>query len=168
MMTTDQLSELLHASFPVEPLPRFFWRAGTEQLPGDIPDALWKRLAHRPWLDVTMSDWTMVGAAPALLARIYLDPDAFRYYLPSLLVGVLADIGYVDWAVECLLPAGSQRRTDRKEWTEFRDGLSEKQRDAIRAYLTGVRSMLGNPVNPADQHLHLLDEAALIWGSSGR
>ncbi|HTO66734.1 MAG TPA: DUF6714 family protein [Bradyrhizobium sp.] len=167
MMTADQLSELLHARFPVEPLPRFFWRVGREQPPGDIPDGLWKRLAHRPWVDVTMRDWTMIGA-PVWLARVYLDPDAFRYYLPSLLIGVLGDIGYVDWAVECLLPAGRQRRIDRKEWIEFWDGLSEKQRDAIRAYLTRVRSMLGNPVDPADGHLQLLDEAAVIWGSSGR
>ncbi|MBV8894790.1 DUF6714 family protein [Bradyrhizobium sp.] len=166
-MTADQLCELLRASFPVEPLPEFFWRAGAEQPPGDIPDELQKRLANRPWIDVTMRDWTMMGA-PAWLARIYLDPDTFRYYLPSLLVGVLHDTGYIDWALECLLPAGRKRRTERKEWTEFWDGLSDKQRDAIRAYLTGIRSMLGNPTDPADQHLHLLDDAALIWGLSGR
>jgi hypothetical protein len=100
------------------------------------------------------------------LVRDYLDPDAFRYDLPSLLVGVLRGLGYVDWALECLLPAGRKRRTDRREWTEFWDGLSEKQRDAIRSYLKGVRSMLGNPADPADQHLQLLDQAAVIGDSS--
>jgi hypothetical protein len=161
MMTIDRISELLPASFPVEPLPKFSWRAGREQPVGDIPDGLQKRLAHRPWVDVTLWDWTMIGA-PALLARVYLDPDVFRYYLPSLLVGVLGDIGYVDWALECLLPAGRKRRTDQKEWTEFWDGLSEKQRAAIHSYLKVVRSMLGDPLDPADQHLQLLDEAAAI------
>ena len=84
----DQLCELLRASFLVEPLPRFFRRAGGEQPTCDIPDELQKRLAHRSWVDVTMRDWTMIGA-PAWLARVYLDPEAFRYDLPSLLVGVL-------------------------------------------------------------------------------
>ena len=165
-MTVGQISELLRASFPVEPLPRFFWRAGGGQPPGDIPDELQKRLAQRLWVDVTMRDWTMIGA-PAWLARIYLDPDAYRYYLPSLLVGVLQDSGYLDWALESLLPAGRKRRTDRKEWSEFWDGLSDKQREAIRSYLKSVRSMLGDPADAADHHRQLLDEATVIWGLSG-
>jgi hypothetical protein len=60
-----------------------------------------------------MWDWTMIGA-PACLARAYLEPDAFRYYLPSLLVGVLRDIGYLDWALECLLPARQEAAHDPK------------------------------------------------------
>ncbi|CCE10201.1 hypothetical protein BRAS3843_410030 [Bradyrhizobium sp. STM 3843] len=157
---TEQLSELIKASFPVEPLPRSFWFDAGEHRCGDIPEELAKRLEHRHWVDVTMRDWTMIG--PAVIAKAYLHPDAFRYYLPSLLVGVLSDIGYLDCVLECLLPAGRKRRTDRPEWLQFWDGLSETQRDTIRCYLKTVRSMCGEPAGPVVQHL--FDEIEAVWG----
>jgi hypothetical protein len=134
----DQLVSLLKASFPIEPLPPVFWRDGGEQPPGDIPEELLKRLAHRRWADVTLLDWTMIGA-PAWLARTYLDPGAFRYYLPSLLVGVLGEPGYVDQALECLVPAGRQRRTTRNEWTNVWGGFSEAQREAEAIWVSPGR-----------------------------
>lgn len=160
MTTPDRLARLLKASFPVEPLPHVFWVDGAERPCGDIPDELVRRLAHRRWVDVTMHDWTMIG--PASVAKPYLHPDTFRYYLPSLLIGVLEDIGYLDWALESLLPAGRKRRTDRAEWTDFWDGLSGGQKEAIRSYLKGVRSMLGDSIGPIEQHL--FDEIEAIWG----
>jgi hypothetical protein len=165
MTTADQLPELLHASFPVQPLPGFFWVDGGEQPVGDIPEELLKRIVHRPWVDITMRDWTMTGAH-ASIARAYLDPTAFRYYLPSLLIGALREIGYFDWALECLLPAGRKRRPIGKWWADFWIGFSEQQREAVCAYLKGVRSMLGDSVDPVNQQL--LDEAEAIWVSSAR
>jgi hypothetical protein len=60
-----------------------------------------------------------------------------------LLIGALQEIGYLDWALECLLPAGRKRRTAGKWWADFWTGFSEQQREAICTYLKGVRSMLG-------------------------
>jgi hypothetical protein len=160
LTTSDQLSELIRASFPVQPLPRHFFIDGGEQPCGDIPDELLVRLLHRRWVDVTMYDWSMIG--PGCIAKQYLHPDAFHYYLPSLLVGVLEDTGYLDWAPECLLPAGRKRRTNRTEWAEFWDGLSGEQRDAICSYQNGVRSMLGRSTGPIGQYL--FDELEAIRG----
>jgi hypothetical protein len=69
-------------------MPKRFWIDGIQPLVGDIPEELAKRIAHRPWVDVTMLDWTMIGHPASI--RGYIDPNAFRYYLPSLLVGGLA------------------------------------------------------------------------------
>jgi hypothetical protein len=161
-MTTDELSERIHATFPVEPMPRRFWIDGIQPLAGDIPEELAKRIAYRPWVDVKMMDWRMTGAH-ADTARIYLDANAFRYYLPSLLVSGLNDFGFIDWPLECVLPAGRRRRTTGKWWQEFWAGFSEEQKDAVRGYLIGVRSMLGESVHL--RNLHLIDEAQVIWGS---
>jgi len=91
----------------------------------------------------------------------YLHPDTVRYYLPSLLVGALEDIDYLDWALECLLPAGRKRRSDRAEWMDFWNGLSGGQREAIRSYLKGVRSMFGDSISHVEQEL--FDEIETIW-----
>src|SRR5436853_5652425 len=118
LMTTDELSELISTAFPIKPVPERFWIDDSRSLVGVIPDELAKRIAHRPWDDVTMLDWTMTGAH-ASTARGYIDPNAFRYYLPSLLIGGLNDLRYIDWTLECLLPAGRKRRTTGRWLQEF-------------------------------------------------
>jgi hypothetical protein len=160
-MTTNELSERIQAAFPIEPMPRRYWIDGIGPL-GDIPQALANRIVHRPWVDVTMLDWTMTGAH-ASAARSYIDADAFRYYLPSLLVGGLNDFGYIDWPLECVLPAGRKRRTTGKWWQEFWAGFSDERKDAVRRYLIGVRSMLNESVHLSA--LGFIDEAQVIWGS---
>ncbi|MGC2778072.1 MAG: DUF6714 family protein [Bradyrhizobium sp.] len=159
-ITIADLSELVRGSFPAEPRPRTFWKDGAEQPAGDVPAELANRLAQRRWVDVTLRDWQMIGPPPSVSS--YLHPDAFRYYLPSLLIGVLQDIRYLDWALELLLPAGRKRRTDRPDWVTFREGFSEAQRDTIRSYLTGLRAMLGEAAGPVEQHL--FDELDAVWG----
>lgn len=160
-MTTDALSELIHTTFPVNPVPTRFWIDDSQPVVGDIPEELAKRIAHRPWVDVTMLDWTMTGAQ-ANTARGYIDPSAFRYYLPSLLVGGLNDLEYIDWPLECLLPAGRKRRTTGRWWQEFWTGFAEEQKDVIRTYLIGVQSMLRKSVHLSE--LRFIEEAQLIWG----
>ena len=160
-MTADELPKLISTAFPIKPVPEKFWIDHDHPLVGDIPRELANRIAHRPWVDVTMQDWTMTGDR-ASSARAYIDPNAFRYYLPSLLVGGLSDFGYIDWPLECLFPAGMKRRTTRGWWQEFWAGFTEEQKDAIRAYLIGVRSKLRETVHLSE--LHFIDEARLIWG----
>jgi hypothetical protein len=166
MTTLDQISQLIHASFPVDPLPNpFFGMDGGGQSIGDIPDELLNRIAQRPWVEITMRDWTMTGAYPCG-SRRYLDPNAFRYYLPSLLVGGLQEAGYIDWALESILPAGRKRRPTGKWWKEFAEGFSEKQRVAICTYLTGIRLLLWDSIGSANQQM--ICDAEAIWLSSAK
>jgi hypothetical protein len=159
-MTADELSEIINAAFPIAPVPERFWVDDNQPSVGDIPEELAKRIAHRPRGDVTMLDWTMTGAH-ASTARRYIDPNAFRYYLPSLLIGGLNDLRYIDWPLECLLPAGRKRRTTGRWWHEFWAGFAEEQRDVVRAYLISIQSMLRETTHPSE--LHFIDEAHLIW-----
>jgi hypothetical protein len=161
-MTTVQLSELIRGAFPAEPLPGRFWADGIDSIATDIPKELGERIADRPWGDVTMLDWSMTGVH-ASIARNYFDADAFRYYLPSLLIGGLTDFGYIDWPLECLLPAGRKRRTSGEWWQKFSTGFSNEQKVAVRAYLIGVRAMLRDATHLSE--IHLIDEARAIWGS---
>lgn len=157
----EELSELIHTAFPAGPMPSKYWLDGVELL-SDASQELANRIAHRPWVDVTMLDWTMTGTHAAT-ARNYFDADAFRYYLPSLLVGGLNDLRFIDWPLECLLPRGRKRRTAGKWWQTFLAGFSVEQKDAIRRYLIVVRRMLDGSVHLSE--LHFIDEAQVIWDS---
>jgi hypothetical protein len=160
-MTANELCVHIRSVFPVEPMPRIYWIDRTEPA-DDIGKELASRIAYRPWPDVTLLDWAMAGLH-ASFARSYFDADAFRYYLPSLLIGGLNDLGYIDWPLEPILPAGRSRRTDREWWQRFQSCFSEQQTLAVRSYLILIRSILNDS---ADLHgLHLLDEAQVIWGS---
>jgi hypothetical protein len=134
---------------------------GNQPSVGDIPEGLAKRIEGRSWVEVTMLDWTMTGAQ-ACITRAYIDPNAFRYYLPSLLLGGLNDFGYIDWPLECLLPAGPKRRTSGQWWRDFWTGFSEEQKEAVRTYLIGVQSMLRDSSHLSE--LHFIAEAQVIWG----
>jgi hypothetical protein len=160
-MSETELFELVCAAFPVTPLPETYWLDGVSLL-DDISQELANRIAYRPWVDVTMADWTMTGAHAAT-SRIYFDADAFRYYLPSLLVGGLNNFGFIDWPLESLLPAGRKRRTTGVWWRAFLGGFSTEQKDVVRRYLIGVRQMLDGSVHLSE--FHFIDEAQLIWGS---
>ncbi|RZN12195.1 hypothetical protein CWO90_45950 [Bradyrhizobium sp. Leo121] len=62
-MVAAELSELIHNAFPVKPVPEKFWIDGNQPLIGDIPEDLARRIAHRPWVDVTIFDWRMTGGS---------------------------------------------------------------------------------------------------------
>ncbi|WP_315758176.1 DUF6714 family protein [Bradyrhizobium sp. SZCCHNRI2007] len=158
-MITD-LSTLMRTAFPTEPLPGTLWIDRDAQAAGDVPHELTERLAQRPWTDVTLGDWLMTGHPSSV--QCFLHPDVFRYYLPSLLVGVIDDTGYLDWALEALLPAGRRRRTDRPDWVQFWDGFSDTQRNAIRSYLKKVRAVRSEAADPVERHL--FDELEVVWG----
>lgn len=160
-MTRDELSRRVQAAFPVEPMPEKYSRPGLN-LSGDIPGELAKRIIHRPWTDISMADWAMTGVPPSV-ARAYLDANAFRYYLPSLLIGSLADIDYAGWTMECLLPAGRARKTTGDWWQAFFGGFSQEQHVVIRQYLALVRSLLSQSSH--SDVLYHAEEASSIWGA---
>jgi Family of unknown function (DUF6714) len=162
MMTADQIIQLLRASFPVDPVPiRFFSEDGGGRPVGDIPEELLSRIARRPWVEIAIHDWMMTGAHPGS-ARRYLDPTAFRYYLPSLLVGGLQQAEYIDWALDAILPPGRKYRTTGSWWKEFSEGFSAEQRAAVCAYLRGIKSLLRHSLDSADRQQ--IRDAEDVWG----
>jgi hypothetical protein len=164
MTTVDQISKLIHASFPVDPLPDEFWLAGAIRRPlDDIAEELQKRIAERPWVEITIRDWAMTGVSTDIVRR-YLTPNAFRYYLPSLLVGALRDTGYVDWALDSILPANHKRRPKGEWWEEYSGGFSARQRTAVCAFVEGIRVLFWDNIGPAAQQQ--IVDAEAFWLAS--
>ena len=139
MTTNEQFSGLLTATFPSQPTPaRFFWKEGVHDADDEFSRDLLEWLARRQWTEIKMSDWTMIGHISVVRER--LEPETFLYYLPSLLLGVTQEPGYLDWALEAIIPSGRDRRPKSKWWSELLETISPDQIGALRAFLAHVRS----------------------------
>jgi hypothetical protein len=144
MIKKEDFLEQLLATFPPQPvLAPFFWKEDRHDDSYEFRRDLLEWLAGRQWTEIKMRDWTMVG--PMNVTRELLEPVTFLYYLPSLLVGVSEDAGYLDWALEAIIPSGRDRRPKSKWWGELLNTISPDQSATIRAFLWYVRSDLLRP-----------------------
>jgi len=154
----SEFAALAHASFPTDPIPsEFFWSESKAPLQGDIPEELQNRIACHRWPEVTLEHWLMIGAPPCV-TRSYLKPSTFLYYLPSLLLGVLGDLRYVDWALEGALPYNKGHVPRGTWWAEFSATVSASQRATLQFFLALVRCTVADPNNQ-----HLLITAESFW-----
>jgi hypothetical protein len=165
MNTNEQFSNLLHATFPTRPMPaRFFWKENVPDDGFEFCGDLLKWLAQREWTEIKMSDWTMIGHFN--ISRQHLEPATFLYYLPSLLLGVIEEPGYLYWALEAIIPLGRDRRPKGRWWGELLETISPDQSATIRAFLAHVRNNLLRPdegpfvISPEEV---LTTEAETFW-----
>jgi hypothetical protein len=170
-MTKDDFLKLLLATFPPEPVPaQFFWKEDRHDDSYEFRRDLRECLAERKWTEIKMSDWTMAGNIS--LTRELLEPTTFLYYLPSLLLGVAEDgPGYLDWALEAIIPSGRDRKPKSKWWGELLATIQPRQSATLRAFLAHVRSDL----SPSDKvpfvisaHEALALEAEAFWDTQIR
>ena len=163
MNAPDHFLTLAYASFPVTPLPaKFFWADCKENLSQDIPLATQKSLEGRKWDEVTILDWRMIGSYP-YIARRYLEPSAFLYYLPSLLVGVFGDMEFVDLAIEGILPDNRMHYPKGNWWKGFDLSISIQQRAAIRGFIRIIRTEYWASIGDVMQ-AYIID-AEEVWGA---
>jgi hypothetical protein len=143
-MTKDDFLKLLVVTFPPEVVPaHFFWKEDQHNDSYEFRQHL-LRLAGRKWTDIQMDDWTMVGQIAH--TRELLAPTTFLYYLPSLLLGVAQDDpGYLDWALEALIPLGRDRKPKSKWWSELLAIIQPSQSATLRAFIAHVRNDLLPP-----------------------
>ena len=141
MTPSTRLIRLIRAGFPASPLPQRFLRARGELSPrSDTALELSRRLQGREWPEISINDWAMVGTPPCI-ARRYLEPEAFLYYVPSLLIGVYQCPEYLNFAVEGIIPDNQARRPRGEWWMEFSLNVSEAQKMAFAAFLMDIRPL---------------------------
>jgi hypothetical protein len=146
MTKNGDFLKLLHATFPPQPMPaQFFWEEDRHDNSYEFRGDLLEWLAERQWTEIKMHDWAMAG--DTRMTRELLEPATFLYYSPSLLLGVTEDLGYLDWALEAIIPSGRDRRPKSKWWGELLETISSEQSATIRAFLAHVR----NNILPSDE-----------------
>jgi len=165
MNANEQLSHLLHATFPAQPMPtQFFWRKDLHDDSYEFRRDLLEWLGQRPWTEIKMRNWAMM-AEPCLL-REHLEPATFLYYLPSLFLGAIEDPGYVGRALEAIIPSGRDRKPKGLWWRELLETISLDQCAAIRAFIAHVRSnLLRSDLGPFSitRDEALTSEAETFW-----
>jgi hypothetical protein len=163
MIENEELLDLIGTAFPVEPQPTRFSSAEVEEsLDGDIPQELRNRIAGRRWTEVTLMDWRMTGTSP-VVARRYLEPATFMYYVPSIIVGTSQQIEFIDFALEGIIPHNKHHVPRGKWWSEFYGIASPHQRVALSAFLSHIRLIFWDTIGPANQYL--LEHAENIWSN---
>jgi hypothetical protein len=161
MTESESLSDLIGTAFPVEPLPtQFFSTEGKESLDCDIPQELRNRISGRPWTEVTLMAWTMTGSSP-VVARRYLEPATFMYYVPSIVVGVLQEMDFIELALEGIIPDNKNHVPRGNWWFEFSGNASPRQRAALATFLLHIRFKFWDTIGPVNQYF--LEHAENIW-----
>ncbi len=91
-----------------------------------------------------------------------MDPETFLYYLPSLLICALRDAGYLQEAIDAILPDNKWHKPRGKWWATFRGCVSEQQRIALCKFLAHIRAqgrIIKSGLEP------VLIDAERIWES---
>lgn len=164
MTEIENILKLIHANFRAEPVPNsFFWKEAKIRQYDDIAEELWSRIANRRWTEITMSDWEMTGYRVAV-NREYMEPATFSYYMPSLLVGALQDIDFIEMALEGMVPFNKDRSPRGKWWGAFATSFSYDQRRTLCSFLAHVRHFYGRSLGMSKRAL--LYDAEIIWPSN--
>jgi hypothetical protein len=163
MTESAKFLDLIKTAFPEEPVPaQFFWADGKDSLDRDIPQELGNRISGRPWTEVTVMDWRLTGVSP-VVARRYLEPATFMYYVPSIMVGVSHQIEYLELALEGIIPDNKYHVPRGKWWSEFSSSASPLQRTALSAFLAHIRLVSWDTIGPVNQYL--MEHAESAWSS---
>lgn len=72
-------------AFPAEDVPQALFSGTYER--NDITDDIMARFFGKKWTDVVLSDW--IYCADVEVVSYYMASEAFKYYIPSLLVSVI-------------------------------------------------------------------------------
>ncbi|QQR68904.1 MAG: hypothetical protein IPI58_08755 [Alphaproteobacteria bacterium] len=151
-MTTESVFEnILTQAFPIEPVPECFFQ-NPEDATSDLelPLDLREKLMGRRWTDVAFEDWRWIGGLST--KRCYMTPEAYHYYLPSLLLQISKNKDWVVYGVDALLP-GEKFIPELQTWSEyssvwwknFTERFNVHQREVVRIYLKDVEL-----IEPAD------------------
>jgi hypothetical protein len=143
-------------AFPAEDVPRAMFSGKYER--NDITDDITAKFSGKKWTDVVLDDW--IYCADVEVVSYYMAPEAFKYYIPSLLVSVIDKPDYLDWGVRGLLPHNKDRRPRVGGWESFRRLFSKEQECCVHGFLEAARS------NPnASSEVRSLVEIALrgLW-----
>jgi len=130
----EKLKAVVRAAFAVFPIPADHRRddgIANYEVDDDV-----LKFPGRVWTEIALDHWIR-SISPSAIRRAT-NSDFFKYYLPSLLVGVIQHRDYSYLALDALLPDNPMYEP-RSEWKGFRTSFSVQQTEAIVSFLELIR-----------------------------
>lgn len=159
MENQDDVAALFEISFPTSPMPAKYVLDNVDQN-HEIIQALGKYVLGKSWKDVTLLEWRL--SEPSLgVVRDYVTIEAYIYYMPSVLLGALEDLRFMEMALEAILPYNREHVARGKWWSMFISYLSQSRKQCIFKFIEYVERNFWNDVGPSNQ-VSLFDARA-IW-----
>lgn len=138
---SDDIFSSLYSAFPQTPVPeRLFQNSDLSAGCHEFVIDLESRFQGKQWSAVRLDDWINT-ASPAVLRNV-MTPEAYHYYVPSLMAGTLDDTNYIDCAQEALLPCNKHRIPKGKWWFDYFSLFSKEQRTTIILYAKHLEKIL--------------------------
>lgn len=145
------IADGLRNAFPTVPVPTNHRRADGS-IDWEVEEDL-QRVIGKAWTEVKLEDWTHMIRPSAI--RSGTDTAFFKYYVPSILCGVLGNPEWADpLATSALLP-DNPKFEPREEWQTFRSAFSPAQVTQIVAFLEWLKDVS----DPVSAEWHAADTA---------
>lgn len=125
-----QVKSTIRAAFAIIPIPSGHRRddgIANYEVDDDV-----QKFNGRMWTEISLDHWVS-SISPSSIRRAT-SREFFKYYLPSLLVGVLQDSDYFYLALDALLP-DNPKHEPRPDWKEYRMSFAAEQAEAIVSFL---------------------------------
>lgn len=130
----EKLKAVIRAAFAVFPIPADH-RRNDGIANYEVDDDVLK-FHGRMWTEISLDHWIR-SISPSAIRRAT-NSDFFKYYLPSLLVGVIQYRDYSYLALEALLP-DNPKYEPRSDWKECRMNFSAEQAEAVVSFLELIK-----------------------------
>jgi hypothetical protein len=156
VITQNGTQSLILSAFPLKPVPS----TATKQSPpfGEIDSWLDHSFSRKTWEIVDCIEIADANYAIAALQGCF-SPEAYAYYLPSIMIGSNSSALLLDYSLRWLLPANKSFERRRGWWSDMESSLNSKQRQAIRAFFLSANSF----AQIGTQESYLVEAGLSIW-----
>lgn len=134
-------------AFPVHPIP-------TKVLLDELDNSefsyeIRSRFVSKAWTLVTLDDWVSTASIGVIVNHML--PEAFHYYLPSILCASLNNKNYIERGLESILPNNQRRKPKSDWWKKYISCFNAEQKKMVRAYALHCFKISGE--NTEEKHL---------------
>lgn len=150
------LKKQLYSCFPLSMPPKNLFLEDIDE-DSDIVLDIKNQFLNKLWKDIGLECWVNIGCPEVIMTC--LNPSAFHYYVPSLMVSVLSNKNYLSWGLKSILPQNQKRTPKGDWWFEYFSYFSGKQKAFIKTFLLYVSGV----VLPCSEEEFLVSCAKQIW-----
>jgi hypothetical protein len=117
--------------YPTHPIPK---RILTDERDNsEFSKEIRKRFTSKPWTSVTLDDW--INTASIEVIASYMPPEAFQYYLPSIICSSLDNKDYIDWGLRAILPPNQRREAKGDWWIKYVSCFNSEKKKVLQEYI---------------------------------